>query len=349
MIERRRKFSVNDSYGGVFVYNLSGQLLEQYAFEVSDVLKGRGAYICITENGKKIIKAYDASEIRAEALCLFLQEVKAKGVPADSIIRTKDDKVLAADIDGTTYYARDYIEGRECETKTREDVLASMGALARFHNCMNGYEGEIPEGMRVSPDMLVLEYEKHNRELKKVRNYVRGKKSKNEFEMIFWRSHAAFLEKAQKVTEKLHKQMEEVQGMAWSQMEGICHGDFNQHNVLFVKDNVWITNFEASVYDVQMRDLANFLRKIMEKYNWNLELAVDMIHAYEKERTLARQEWEQLYIRLSYPEKFWKIANHYYNSNKAWISGRNIEKLNKVIEQEEQREHFLNMLFSFVK
>ncbi len=278
-----------------------------------------------------------------------MQEVKAKGVPADSIIRTKDDKVLAADIDGTTYYARDYIEGRECETKNREDVLASMGALARFHNCMNGYEGEIPEGMRVSPDMLVLEYEKHNRELKKVRNYVRGKKSKNEFEMIFWRSHAAFLEKAQKVTEKLHKQMEEVQGMAWSQMEGICHGDFNQHNVLFVKDNVWITNFEASVYDVQMRDLANFLRKIMEKYNWNLELAVDMIHAYEKERTLARQEWEQLYIRLSYPEKFWKIANHYYNSNKAWISGRNIEKLNKVIEQEEQREHFLNMLFSFVK
>ena len=349
MIERRRKFSVNDSYGGVFVYNLSGQLLEQYAFEVSDVLKGRGAYICITENGKKIIKAYAASEARAEALCRFLQEVKARGVPADSIIRTKEDKVLAADIDGTTYYAREYIEGRECETKNREDVLASMGALARFHNCMNGYEGEIPEGMRVSPDMLVLEYEKHNRELKKVRNYVRGKKRKNEFEMIFWRSHAAFLEKAQKVTEKLHKQMEEVQGLAWRRMEGICHGDFNQHNVLFFKDNVGITNFEASVYDVQMRDLANFLRKIMEKYNWNIDFAVEMIHAYEKERALVPQEWEQLYIRLSYPEKFWKIANHYYNSNKAWISGRNIEKLNKVIEQEEQRERFLNMLFSFVK
>lgn len=111
---------------------------------------------------------------------------------------------------------------------------------------MNGYTGIIPEGMRVSPDMLVLEYEKHNRELKKVRNYIRGKKSKNEFEMIFWKSYASFLEKAEKVTAKLHTQMEEVQGEDWRKMEGVCHGDFNQHNVLFAKDKVWLTNFEAA-------------------------------------------------------------------------------------------------------
>lgn len=349
MIERRRMIPANESYGGVFVYNLSGQLLEQYLFEVSDIQKGRGAYICVTEEGKKIIKEYDASETRAEALYLFLKAAEQEGILADQIVRTRDGTVLAKDIDETTYYARNYIEGRECETKNREDILAAVTALAEFHKQMTVYEGEIPEGMRVSADMLLLEYEKHNRELKKVRNYIRGKKCKNEFEMIFLKHHAAFLDKADEVTCKLHRQLEEVSQEELSQMEGICHGDFNQHNVLFTKEGTFITNFETAVYDVFMRDLANFLRKIMEKHNWNIGLAVDMIGSYEKIRKLNSLELEQLYIRLCYPEKFWKLANHYYNSNKAWVSGRNIEKLNKVIEQEEQREQFLRMLFYFMK
>ncbi len=349
MIEGRRRNPANESYGGVFVYNLSGQLLEQYSFEVSDIQKGRGAYICLTAEGKKIVKGYEASEIRAEALYQCLKATEQAGILTDRIVRTKSDTVLATDIDGTTYYARNYIEGRECETKNREDILAALTALAHFHQQMEKYQGEIPDGMRVSADTLLHEYEKHNRELKKVRNYIRGKKSKNEFEMIFLQNHAAFLDKADEVTEKLHRQLKEVPRAELEQMEGICHGDFNQHNVVFTREGTWITNFETAVYDVFMRDVANFLRKIMEKHNWNIGLAVDMIGAYEKIRKLSTLEMEQLYIRLCYPEKFWKIANHYYNTNKAWVSGRNIEKLNKVIEQEAQREQFLRMLFYFVK
>ena len=55
MIERRIKICANSSYGGVFVYNLSSQLLEQYPFEVTAIQKGRGTYICTTSEGGKII------------------------------------------------------------------------------------------------------------------------------------------------------------------------------------------------------------------------------------------------------------------------------------------------------
>lgn len=326
------------------MYSLSEQLLEQYPFTVSDIQKGRGAYICATEEGKKIIKVYDASEIRAEALSRFLNEARSSGILTDRIIRTKENTILASDVDETTYYARDYIEGSECETKGREDLLSASTALARFHKSIRVQAKQMPDGMVVRPDMLLSEYEKHNRELKKVRNYIRGKKSKNEFEMIFMKNYDVFSKNAERAVEKLKSQMNESSQGDWEQAAGICHGDFNQHNVLFAKDGIWITNFENAVYDVYIRDMANFLRKIMEKHNWNIGLAVDMIGAYEKVRRLSPLEMEQLYVRLCYPEKFWKIANHYYNSNKAWISGRNIEKLNKVIEQEEQREQFLRIL-----
>ena len=331
------------------MYNLSEQLLEQYGWETSEIQKGRGVYICLTKDGKKMIKSYEGSETRAEALDSFLRSAREMHIPADVIVRTKNDTVLAQEIDGTTYYAREYIEGGECEARSRDAVLAAMGALGRFHRQMQEYEGELPECMRVRQEALIEEYEKHTRELKKVRNYIRGKKRKNEFEMIFWQNYALFLEKAECVSQKLRRQMETLGEAERIRMEGICHGDFNQHNVLFAENTVWLTNFENAVYDVLVRDVANFLRKIMEKHNWNIGLAADMLKAYEKERPLSTPEWEQLSIRLSYPEKFWKIANHYYNTNKAWVSGRSIEKLQKVIAQEEQREQFLNLLNCFVK
>jgi hypothetical protein len=45
-----------------------------------------------------------------------------------------------------------------------------------------------------------------------------------------------------------------------------------------------------------------------------------------------------------YPEKFRKIVNHYYNGNKAWIPGKNMEKLILVHKQMELREKFVKYL-----
>ena len=56
---------------------------------------------------------------------------------------------------------------------------------------------------------------------------------------------------------------------------------------------------------------------------------------------------EYLKIRLAYPEKFWKTANAYYRSNKAWISAKSIEKLTTAIAQTREKERFLNQIFSF--
>jgi hypothetical protein len=65
------------------------------------------------------------------------------------------------------------------------------------------------------------------------------------------------------------------------------------------------------------------------------------LDAYEKENHLEKEEYTQLYYRLTYPEKFWKIVNFYYNSGKAWIPGKNLEKLMKVCRQEKEKDNFL--------
>ena len=51
-----------------------------------------------------------------------------------------------------------------------------------------------------------------------------------------------------------------------------------------------------------------------------------MLSTYDSIRPISMSEWQNLKVRFVYPEKYWKLANHYYTHNKAVISGKNVEK-----------------------
>ena len=72
-----------------------------------------------------------------------------------------------------------------------------------------------------------------------------------------------------------------------------------------------------------------------------------MLEAYSEILPLGEREMEYLAISLSYPEKFWKAANSYYRSSKAWIPMKSVEKLEVAIHQTEEKKHFLETIFSF--
>ena len=82
----------------------------------------------------------------------------------------------------------------------------------------------------------------------------------------------------------------------------------------------------------------------MEKNNWEIQLGHEIIEWYESILPLTSEEKSILKNLLSYPEKFWKIVNYYYNSNKAWYSEKNEEKLRAFQNQEEKRWNFIESL-----
>ena len=57
----------------------------------------------------------------------------------------------------------------------------------------------------------------------------------------------------------------------------VCHGEYNQHNVLMLKPGTAVTNFEHWGFDVQISDLYRFMRKILEKYSWDVRIGMEML------------------------------------------------------------------------
>jgi len=114
--------------------------------------------------------------------------------------------------------------------------------------------------------------------------------------------------------------------------------------ILMNDDSIATTNFEKVCVGVQMTDLYCFVRKVMEKNNWNISFGKLIVDEYNKVNPLSKDQMNILYVLLLYPEKFWKITNFYYNARKSWVPRRNIQKLQSLSEQSKDKNIFLENL-----
>lgn len=67
---------------------------------------------------------------------------------------------------------------------------------------------------------------------------------------------------------------------------------------------------------------------------------------YKRNKGISETEMEYLVLKFKYPEKYWKMLNHYNNNNKAWIPDKDINKLKSVINQYEKGQDFVNSLLN---
>lgn len=316
----------------------SVSVLDNYDLEIQNITKGRNAYICETTRGMYILEEYKGALFKLTMLEALLKQLKELGFSnTDMIIRNKDGELSCKDYEGTSFIVKEYQTGRECSVKNKEELLAAIKLLGRLHNAMAQCKLEDFDAFKLH--ILQDEIGKHNRELKHIKRYLRRRGDKTEFERALLTHYDFFLEKALYLEEVLWKQeIEEKAGLE------LCHGDYQYHNILFVEGGMAVVHFENFHRESCIKDLYLFLRKVMEKYNWSIELWNDLLQAYQQERRLSDQEWKELYHRLSYPEKFWKIVNYYLNNRKSWQPEKNLEKLKKVIEQEVGKNKILGII-----
>lgn len=319
-------------------------LLEQYEIEVNHTRKGRGAILCDTDRGCLIFKEYAGNEKKAAVQDRLLKHINQTGrVQVEEILPTKEGSLLVKDNDGISYILKTYGEGRECNIYEKGEYLEAVRLLARLHQCMElprEQEGPFSESFPVEK-----EYEKHNRELKRVRKYLQQRRQKTWFELQLLNHFDYFLEQALSVTEEWQAYSGITEKSRTKETISFCHGDYQYHNILKENGSWCIVNFEKCVPDSPVRDLYLFMRKLLEKSNWSFSLGKELLETYGSECAITAFERIDLYYRLAYPEKFWKIVNFYYNSGKAWIPGRNLEKLEKLLVQEKEKQAFLEEVF----
>lgn len=224
------------------------------------------------------------------------------------------------------------------DANAMSDVSPEQERLEAEDNAVRRNEIEA----ELSPIDIMTEYEKRNRELRRIRKFLLGRSQKTWFEISLLGCFDQFYDQAKEAQEgwKAYQNVAQREDRL-----SYCHGDYQYHNILMDQKTWYLINFERCIKDDPVRDLHLLLRKLLEKSGWSAQFGDKLLREYERIRPLSAISKIDLYYRLSYPEKFWKIANFYYNSGKAWIPGKNLEKLEKLLSQETEKKAFLETVF----
>lgn len=356
------------------------EVLKQYFLKVYNIYRARGAYLLETDKGLKLLKSFDGSKNRLMFEHIVKEYLFNNGYyNTDLYVKTIEDDIIAEDQSGCQYIVKNWFWGDECNLKEMTQIELASANLARLHNTLRGVDFTEEQLEYNITDNLKETFEKRFRELKRVRGYVRDKHQKNEFEVLFLNLYNDFFEQCIKAIKGLaNSQYKKVLEKSISQ-NTICHGNYTYHNIIMLKNKneatskpyvstglpnkqllvasdlsmdwcktVATTNLDRAHVGIQITDLYHFIRKVMEKNNWDTTYGSNIIEAYNKIKPISDDELEVLYLLLLFPEKFWKITNFYYNGKKSWISGRNIQKLYSIGEQNHKKEIFLNSLESII-
>lgn len=325
------------------------EVVEQYDVKVYDAYRGRGAFICETDRGLKLVKEYQLSPNRLNFESMVKYIIRDRGyIAVDQFLVNKKGELLTKNKIEKPYVMKDWFEGHECDTRNMSDVILTTHNLASLHKVMKNIRLDGRYLKSYYCDNTETIFAKHNREMKAIKNYIKNKHQKNEFEIQYMTWYPVFHKQGEEALAMLKKSPYKDLFEEALSTKTMCHGDYNQHHVLIQKNQIATTNFDHLNINIQINDLYLFVRKIMEKNTWDISLGKKIIDAYNEIKEMTNAEMEYLYILLLYPEKFWKISNHYYNTRKSWTSGRNIEKLNTFIGQKDARENFLAEIYKYV-
>lgn len=319
-------------------------VLSQYDISINRTYKGRGAIICSGENKSYKLMNYNGTICRLNFISGLMKYIRNKGFyNIDDIVRNKDGDLISTNEFSETYILKEWYEGNECDVKNNKNVISGVETLALLHSQMRSgdfdYDGIVPE----TPSLL-QEYERHIRELKKIRTFMRGRKRKTSFEYDAILHFDEYYDLAKNAMEKLintdYVSLEEE----CKKKKSFCHGNYNYHNIILIGDKIAVVNFEKAGTGLQIKDLYFYMRKVLEKYNWNIEIGYNILEKYNKICPISKEEHKILMVMLEFPEKFWKVVNQYYNSNKSWIPDKNVEKLKMVYTQQQKKEMFIKKM-----
>ena len=112
-------------------------VLDQYELTVGETHRGRGFYICVTDQGKKLLQEYHGSEKKARLQQRLLRQLAESGYPnVDIPVANREGAVVTRDKDGGCFILKNWVEGRECDVFRQEELKSSAANLARLHRLM---------------------------------------------------------------------------------------------------------------------------------------------------------------------------------------------------------------------
>jgi CotS family spore coat protein len=318
-----------------------------YGMKILSIKPCRAGYIIDTDKGKKHLRQCQCSENRI----LYIHDAKTHLYKNGFTNLDTYSEALNGnpyiEIENQYYVLTPFFDARECEFGDDIDAIKASVALAQMHKAGKGFRPRdglsIPSDLGRLPESLGKRYD----EILRMRR--KAERERGAFDYIYLDCVDKFIDLAERSL-NIFNGSEYVRLVKKAMAEGgICHHDYSYQNILIAGSRTYITGFESCSDELRIYDVVNLLRRKMRKCNWNLQKASMLLDAYEEVYPLSSDEIVIMKAMLLFPQKFWRVANRYYNSRRSWAQKNFTGMLEEVISEYQDHVRFMEQFDELFK
>lgn len=247
---------------------------------------------------------------------------------------------------GTNYaYLTPWINARLCNYDNPIDLTMATLKLAELHIKSTNFKVTEKMKPRVGWLRWIQTYKTRKDEILDFKNRIYKKENKSEFDQLYLSIMDDELRRAERSIQNLissnyiEKMKKEIHS------SGFCHHDYAYHNVLIDQDNfINIIDFDYCILDSHIHDLASLLIRVMKYGKWDLKKATEILDIYGSINKVESDDIPIIAAFIEFPQDYWQRGIQCYWEEKPWGENFFIKKIDKYIEDREQKQEFIENL-----
>ena len=318
------------------------ELLQSWSLQIKRIEPVLDVYKVQTDAGPKALKGCNLTPNAMQFIHSIFHYLKQQEFPSImNAIPTSDGQDFIVS-EGMVFALYDWIEGRRPKFQRSDELSEACKTMASLHKASLGYHP--PPGLRPRRrwGRLVESQNKHRQDLSDFAEMAKKKRYLTRFDREYLRHLPEYLDIASQSIELLNSEEYTKMVHEYKQKGCFCHGDVAERNFVRGLDGLtYLIDLDSARLDLPVMDLVKLTRRVLKKSRWNPSVAQTIIGSYQGVYSLSSEEIRLFGAVMTFPQKFWRIADRYYHKTKFFSEEKAFHKLHSVLRQKDAFLRFL--------
>lgn len=319
---------------------------DNYEIKVNSIEKVKGTYKVNAEEGGYCVKVIKYQFPHFYFILSAIQHLQIRGFETIPEILTTKSGEYFIDFFGKYAYLTKWIPARISNYDNPLELALATEKLGELHKCSEGFVLDSNMKPRVGWFSWINVFKTRRDEILDFKHRISQKAYKSRFDLIFLECLQEEVERAERSIDGLEKSNYRKIMEKDVLKRGFCHHDYANHNILIDDSNkINIIDFDYCILDSHIHDLSSIMIRSMKNGKWDIRKGEYILKNYSLSNNVTREELALMKEFIRFPQGFWQLGIQMYWEQQPWDENNFLSRINKYIEDRDERESFVDSFF----
>lgn len=318
-----------------------------YDIDITNIEKVKNAYKVESEDGGYCVKVIGYQFPHFYFILSAIKHLQKNGFETIPAIIKTDNNMDFIRLGDKFAYLTEWVPSRVANYDNPIELGQVSKKVGELHKCSNGFRLDRNMKPRYGWYSWINTFNTRCDEILDFTHRISQKARKSEFDYIY----------LQHVDEEINRGIRSIQGLLKNDYVrimnrevmkcGFCHHDLAHHNILIdEKGSLNVIDFDYCILDSHIHDLSSIMIRAMKDGKWSDDKADLILNNYSLSNSIKNDEMKLMKYFMLFPQGFWQVGLQYYWEQQLWGEEFFVNRLNKYLDDREEREEFLEEYFN---